>query len=97
MVGSEPTWTTTHGHFVQMGGLAATFPDGHQEVINPDFLEAYLVQGKIRIADLRIPEEQLMDRSKGDFLSKGLVVLQTSWFIFECLARFQQQLPITEL
>ncbi|TFK70478.1 hypothetical protein BDN72DRAFT_535855 [Pluteus cervinus] len=95
--GFKPEWTTTHGHFVQMGALAGNFADGHQEVINPDFLEAYLVQGKVRIADLRISKGQLDDRSKGDFLSKGLVVLQTSWFILECLARFQQHLLITEL
>ncbi|TFK70479.1 hypothetical protein BDN72DRAFT_722282, partial [Pluteus cervinus] len=42
-------------------------------------------------------KNQVQDRSKGDFLSKGLVTLQTSWFTLECIARFQRHLPITEL
>ncbi|TFK60452.1 hypothetical protein BDN72DRAFT_939954 [Pluteus cervinus] len=91
-------WTTTHGHFVQMGGLEAIHPDGRREVIRPFVLwYSYLSNGRIDPDELQFPKKQVQDRSKGDFLSKGLVALQTSWFVLECIARFQQHLPITEL
>ncbi|TFK62327.1 hypothetical protein BDN72DRAFT_777191 [Pluteus cervinus] len=98
----ELKWTTTHGHFVQMGGLETIHLDGHREVINPekldcDFGAEYLKNGRIDTNELQFPKNQVEDRSKGDFLSKGLVALQTSWFVLECISRFQQHLPITEL
>ncbi|KDR77170.1 hypothetical protein GALMADRAFT_155817 [Galerina marginata CBS 339.88] len=45
----------------------------------------------------KITEEEIRDRSKGDGLSKALVILQTSWFIAQCVARRTQGLTITEL
>ncbi|TFK59979.1 hypothetical protein BDN72DRAFT_965886 [Pluteus cervinus] len=90
-------WTMTHGHFVQMGGLEAVHPDGHREVINPYNVDFNLWKGRIDTDELRFPKKQVEDRSKGDVLSKGLVALQTSWFVLECIARFQRHLPITEL
>lgn len=45
----------------------------------------------------RITEDDIQDRSKGDALSKGLVILQTSWFILQCIARWNQHLSVTEL
>lgn len=40
---------------------------------------------------------QIRDRSKGDGLSKLLAILQTSWFILQCVARGFQGLALTEL
>ena len=37
------------------------------------------------------------DRSKGDALSKIIAILQTTWFIVQCVARGQQGLALTEL
>ena len=45
----------------------------------------------------KVTEAELEDRSKGDPLGKGLVVLQTSWFIAQCIARASQHLVVTEL
>lgn len=97
MISIELEWTTTHGHFVQMGGLEGIHPDGRREIIDPRHLVNYLEQGEVHLKELQFPKNQVQDRSKGDFLSKGLVALQTSWFVLECIARFQQHLPITEL
>ncbi|TFK58018.1 hypothetical protein BDN72DRAFT_744767, partial [Pluteus cervinus] len=103
-IARELKWTMTHGHFAQMGGLEAIHPDGAREVLDPRDLynywygsANYLGQGRIDAKELQFPQKQVQDRSKGDFLSKGLVALQTSWFVLECIARFQQHLPITEL
>jgi len=44
---------------------------------------------KITMADIK-------DKSKGDFLSKLIAILQTSWFIIQCAARGVQGLALTE-
>ena len=47
-----------------------------------------------------IPEitaAEIEDRSKGDTLWKIIAILQTSWFIIQCIARGQQRLALTEL
>jgi len=40
---------------------------------------------------------EIQDKSKGDFISKAVVILQTSWFVLQCIARGVRSLPITEL
>ena len=37
------------------------------------------------------------DKSKRDFLSKTLAVVQTTWFLLQCAARVSQRLALTEL
>lgn len=44
-----------------------------------------------------VTEEDICDRSKGDFLTKLLVVVQTTWFVIQCAARWAARLPVTEL
>lgn len=44
-----------------------------------------------------VDEEDLKDKSKGDPLAKGFVILQTLWFVTQILARFAQNLVVTEL
>ncbi|KAF8652614.1 hypothetical protein AX16_004303 [Volvariella volvacea WC 439] len=44
-----------------------------------------------------ISEEEIMDKAKGDLLTKVVVVMQTSWFMVQCIARHAQGLVITEL
>ena len=50
--------------------------------------------------DSHIPEitaAEIEDRSKGDALSKIIAILQTTWFIVQCVARGEQRLALTEL
>jgi hypothetical protein len=50
--------------------------------------------------DIEIPEisvASIEDRSKGDALSKIIAILQTTWFIVQCIARGQQRVALTEL
>ena len=42
-------------------------------------------------------EEEIKDRGKSDWLAKSLVLLQTSWFVIQCIARAIEHLPITHL
>jgi hypothetical protein len=45
----------------------------------------------------KINAEDIMDKSKGDALSKGLAIVQGLWFTTQCLARVHQHLTVTEL
>ncbi|KAF7370015.1 hypothetical protein MSAN_00631500 [Mycena sanguinolenta] len=44
-----------------------------------------------------VDDKEIADRSKGDALSKGVALLQGSWFILQCLARVHQHLAVTQL
>ena len=44
-----------------------------------------------------ISEEEIKDRSKGDGISKTVVVVQTGWFVLQCAMRAVWLLPLTEL
>ena len=40
---------------------------------------------------------EIHDKGRGDFLSKAIVVLQTTWFIMQCVARGIEGIALTEL
>ena len=44
-----------------------------------------------------ITEMEIQDRSKTDIFSKGIVLLQTAWFIVQCIGRFATGLAVTEV
>jgi len=64
-------------------------------VLLPDQLESYSLTGNSNFP--RISKAEIEDKSKGDAISKGFVILQTGWFVTQCIARGAQGLPITEL
>ncbi|KDR73284.1 hypothetical protein GALMADRAFT_72624, partial [Galerina marginata CBS 339.88] len=88
-------WTTTHGFFIQMGGF--TLYEGSKVigVLSPERLELLLRLKAIRMPS--VTEKEIQDRSKGDGLSKSIVVIQTTWFIAQCIARRVQGLTTTEI
>jgi hypothetical protein len=45
----------------------------------------------------RLLEAEIQDKSKGDGLSKTLALVQTTWFILQCISRAIEKLPVTEL
>lgn len=50
--------------------------------------------------DSYIPEitsAQIEDRSKGDALPKIIAILETTWFMVQCVARGEQRSALTEL
>ena len=52
----------------------------------------------IDFSSFTIPtEEEIKDKGKGDWLAKSLVLLQTSWFVMQCIARAIEHLPVTHL
>ena len=56
------------------------------------------IKADIDFTSFTVPtEEEINDRGKSDWLAKSLVLLQTSWFVMQCIARAIEHLPITHL
>ena len=52
----------------------------------------------IDFSSFTVPTEaEIKDRGKSDWLAKSLVLLQTSWFVMQCIARAIGHLPVTHL
>ena len=85
----EYNWTKTHGFFqVIMGGFMEHHHDGP-----PRVLEAEDVS---EVTKRRTLEAEIWDRSKGDALSKTFALVQTMWFLLQCISRANEDLPVTE-
>jgi hypothetical protein len=78
-----------------MGGFVLFNDNGPVRTLDPNELQSLARDGEIDFPC--ITENEIRDRSKGDVLSKGLVVIQTGWFILQCIARRIEHLPLTEL
>jgi hypothetical protein len=78
-----------------MGGFMEYEGNRPIRVLLPNELESYSLTGN---GDLpRLSKMEIEDKSKGDFISKSVIILQTSWFVLQCIARGAQGLSITEL
>ena len=56
------------------------------------------IRTDIDFSSFRVPTEaEIKDRGKSDWLAKSLVLLQTSWFVMQCIARAHAHLPVTHL
>jgi hypothetical protein len=70
--------------------------------INPGKFVRILEMADVRAHQLETiihctTEGDLKDRGKSDGIGKAIVILQTLWFVAQCIARGLQQLPLTEL
>ncbi|KAF8169801.1 hypothetical protein BJ912DRAFT_998707 [Pholiota molesta] len=102
-------WTLTHAFFLQMGGfvlcedgrpIQTLIDAGGRRRDRPGSEDSTTLIWNIdngMIDPPRISAEDINDRSKGDAISKAFVILQTSWFIAQCVARWATRLPVTEL
>ena len=77
-----------------MGGLMLYENDVMTKVLGIEEFEG-LVSEKIDWP--AVSEREIQDKSKGDFVSKGLAVLQTTWLTIQCIARRIVGLSITQL
>ena len=56
------------------------------------------IKADIDFTSFTVPtEEEINDKGKSDWLAKSLVLLQTSWFVIQSIARAKEHLPITHL
>jgi len=67
-----------------------------KRVLTLPVLARYYSQGRIDLSG--ITEARINDHSKADSFAKGIALLQTLWFIVQCVARFaDRHLVLTEL
>jgi hypothetical protein len=88
-------WTRAHAFFLIMGGF--TLHEGGKPVRVLEARELEELSEAGRIEWPKITEEEIADRSKGDYLSKAIVLFQATWFIGQCIARGAYKLAVTEL
>ena len=62
-------------------------PLGEMDLLSCDIYEPFFIPTK----------EEIEDRAKSNWLAKSLVLLQTSWFVTQCIARGIEHLPLTHL
>ena len=102
-------WSVTHGFFMIMGGFHL-FEHRFEETSNDDrsisreddkALNPLQAKDLVRCdgyeSFIMPTEAEIMDRGKSDWLAKSLVLLQTSWFVMQCIARAIKHLPVTHL
>ncbi|KZP11765.1 hypothetical protein FIBSPDRAFT_937359 [Athelia psychrophila] len=104
---TNESWTTAHGFLAIMGGFyyyqngKPMFPLQVDEVSGLDNLQGDQSQYILALVKSRsfVPptSDELGDKSKGDTLSKIIAVLQTLWFVAQCIARRIGNLAITNL
>jgi len=70
------------------------FRQGRVTILTLEMLRELVKDREFKI---RITEEEITHRSKGDGLSKIIFILQSTWFITHCLARWVQGLNLTQL
>jgi len=78
-----------------MGGFKLHERGKPGRVLDAEELERLSEAGKIEWPT--ITEKEIADRSKGDYLSKMIVLFQATWFIAQCMARGANGLAVTEL
>ncbi|TFK25458.1 hypothetical protein FA15DRAFT_680232 [Coprinopsis marcescibilis] len=89
-------WTQSHGFLVEMGGFMLCDDQGKElGILTIDRMRHLNRTGRIHWPN--ISAKQIHDKSKADWLSKGVVIFQTTWFIGQIIARATQGLTITEL
>ena len=79
--------------FFELLKIETTLTDTDRE--NGDYRPIF--QEPFEIAFPIITTDEILDKARGDFLSKAIVILQSLWFIVQCIARGKQGLALTEL
>ncbi|KAJ5807063.1 hypothetical protein N7474_010655 [Penicillium riverlandense] len=78
-----------------MGGFVLESPELHDFPLNSESLRILVTDGSLEIPDME--ETVIKDRSKVDAFARAFAVLQGFWTIVQCLARYEEGLPVTAL
>ncbi|KAG2071817.1 hypothetical protein BDR04DRAFT_1097835 [Suillus decipiens] len=91
----DEAWTQTHSFFVLMGGFML-YVDGKPYATLPHDHILELIRGKC-IDTPTLTADQIYDKSKGNAISKGLIMLQVAWFVMQLITRAIYHLETTQL
>lgn len=101
VTGRKHHWTLAHGFYAAMGGFVIdTSPtpivgSNTRFTLTPNGIRFLMKHRPELIPDL--PEFSIQDRSKADWLAKGLLIIQLAYFCATCLARYQQSISLSLL
>ncbi|KAF9035599.1 hypothetical protein BJ165DRAFT_1395646, partial [Panaeolus papilionaceus] len=90
-------WTQTHSFLLIMGGFSYY---AEERATSTTRLEAHDIEGlydKGLIEWPKVTLKEIQDHSKADFLSKFIVIIQTTWFSLQLIVRLASGLTATEL
>jgi hypothetical protein len=68
-------------------------PRGRVTILTKEMLGPVLAKG----IEINVTEDEIANTAKGDALSKTIFVVQSSWFVVQCITRAVQGLALTEL
>lgn len=97
-------WSMTHAFYAIMGGFAVKLDEGvpglartddNQYTVLPDGVRELLKSFPDSMTQLSAGE--IKDKSKGDSITKALVMIQATYFIYQCVVRWQGHFPISIL
>ncbi|KAG2149309.1 hypothetical protein DEU56DRAFT_59263 [Suillus clintonianus] len=88
-------WTQTHSFFVLMGGFMLYVDGEPYRTLLPDDVLKLIPKGCIDAPTLTA--KRIRDKSKGNVISKGLMILQVVWFILQLITRAIYHLETTQL
>ena len=95
MCNTERGWTPSHGQFLAMGGFML-YKDGRPfQVLSPELFTELLDVSCIEFPF--VPAEELRERSMAHPLFASITLLQTVWFIVQCILRRVQGLTTTQI
>ncbi|KAG2116848.1 hypothetical protein DEU56DRAFT_163778 [Suillus clintonianus] len=89
------TWTQTHSFFVLMGGFMLYVDGEPYRTLWPNDILRLIRKGCIDAPTLTA--KRICDKSKGNVISKGLIILQVAWFILQLITRAIYHLETTQL
>ncbi|KAF7984863.1 hypothetical protein HWV62_10833 [Athelia sp. TMB] len=90
---ADEAWEIVHAFFIIMGGYNFCGEEGPLHPLTPKNAVELVGRGRL----VRPTSEELANQSKGDALSKAVAIVQTLWFVMQCIARRIDRLPITNL
>ena len=88
-------WTMRHGFYANMGGFVLQPRDSQPFPVNSKQLHYLVTRGYTSFPSTT--KKEIWDKSKQDGFQKALTLLQTGWFVLQCLGRAIQHLPVTTL
>lgn len=77
------------------GGLALQTQDGWIYVLRRGDMKPFIEAGIVE--DIDFHDREVEDHAKADSLGKTFTVLQTSWFLFNIIARWATSLPVAPI
>ncbi|KAF7979545.1 hypothetical protein HWV62_42144 [Athelia sp. TMB] len=90
---ANEAWGLAHALFIIMGGYNFCGEDGPIHPVSPENAVELVKRGHL----VAPTSDELANQSKGDALSKGVAILQTLWFVMQCIARRIEHLSVTNL